>query len=104
MGRMYLTPDNLGVSKTVVVGARYFLGSEGTHDYVEVRFSRGSSLALARTTLDIIGLNSTRVTLEFDKTIGHFAIDLKGGAGSEELAPGNKLNRFTVQGSVYYRF
>lgn len=104
MGRMYLTPDNLGVSKTVVVGARYFLGSEGTHDYIEVRFSHGSSLALARTTLDIIGLNSTRVTLEVDKTVGHFAIDVKGGAGSEELAPGDKLNRFTVQGSLYYRF
>lgn len=104
MGRMYFTPDSLGVSKTVVVGARYFLGSEGTHDYVEVRFSHGNSLALARTTLDIIGLNSNRVTLEFDKTIGHFAIDLKGGAGSEELAPGDKLNRFTVQGSLYYRF
>ena len=104
MGRVYLTPDNLGVSHTIVVGARYFLGSEGVHDYIEVRFSRGSSLALARTTLDIIGLNSTRVTLEVDKTIGHFAIDIKGGAGSEELAPGDKLNRFTVQGSLYYRF
>ena len=104
MGRMYFTPDDLGVSKTVVVGARYFLGSEGTHDYVEVRFSHGSSLALARTTLDIIGLNANRVTLEVDKTIGRFAIDVKGGAGSEELAPGDKLNRFTVQGSLYYRF
>lgn len=104
MGRMYLTPDDLGVSRTIVLGARYFLGSEGTHDYIEVRFSRGSSLALARTTLDIIGLNSTRVTLEVDKTIGHFTIDIKGGAGSEELAPGDKLNRFTVQGSLYYRF
>ena len=104
MGRMYFTPDNLGVSKTVMVGARYFLGSEGTHDYIEVRFSHGNSLALARTTLDIIGLNSTRVTLEVDKTVGHFAIDVKGGAGSEELAPGDKLNRFTVQGSLYYRF
>jgi YaiO family outer membrane protein len=104
MGRMYLTPDSLGTSRTVVAGARYFLGSEGTHDYIEVRFSRGNSLALARTTLDIVGLNSTRVTLEVDKTIGHFAIDLKGGAGYEELAPGDKLNRFTVQGSLYYRF
>ncbi len=102
--RMFLTPDDLGVSKTVLVSARRFFGSEGLHDYVEVKFSRGSSLALARTTLDIIGLNSTRVTIEADKTIGHFAIDFKGGAGSEDQEFGGKLNRYTVQGSIFYRF
>lgn len=103
-GRMYLTPDDLGVSKTVQVGARRFFGGEGLHDFVEVDFSRGSSLALARTTLDIVGLNSTRVTIEGDKTFGHLALDFKGGAGSEDLQFGGKLNRYTVVGSVYYRF
>ncbi|HVP43805.1 MAG TPA: YaiO family outer membrane beta-barrel protein [Terriglobales bacterium] len=102
-GRMYLTPDDLGVSKTVQVGARRFFGSEGLHDYVEVRYSHGSSLALAQTTLDIIGQNSTRVTVEGDKTLGHWALNLKGGAGSEDL-PFGKRNRYTAQGSVYYRF
>jgi YaiO family outer membrane protein len=103
-GRMYLTPDDLGVSKTEIFGVRRFFGAEGTHDYIEVRFSRGSSLALARTTLDLIGLNSTRVTIEADKTLGHFAINFKGGAGSEDQGIGGKLNRYTVQGSLYYRF
>ena len=103
-GRMYLTPDDLGVSKTVWLAARRFFGREGLHDYFEVDFSRGSSLALAQTTLDIIGLNSTRVTLECDKTVGHFALDFKGAAGSEDLQYGGKLNRYTAQGSLYYRF
>ena len=103
-GRMYLTPGDISVSKTYVLGARRFFGSEGTHDYVEVRFSRGSSLALARTTLDIVSQNSTRVTIEADKTLGHFAIDFKAGAGKEDLAPGIRVNRYSVQGSLYYRF
>jgi len=103
-GRMYLTPDDLGVSKTVQFGARRFFGIEGIHDFLEVDFSHGSSLALAQTTLDIIGLNSTRATIELDKTVGHWALDCKGGAGTEGLQYGGKLNRYTAEGSVYYRF
>ena len=104
VGRMYLTPDDLGVSRTVQLGARRFFGNEGLHDYIEIRFSRGNSLALARTTLDLIGLNSTRVTIEGDKTFGHWALDFKGGAGSEDQQFGGKVNRYTAQGSLYYRF
>lgn len=103
-GRMYITPDDLGVSTTGVFLARRFFGKEGLHDYLEVRFSRGASIAQARTTLETISLNSTRVTVTFDKTFGHWAVAFTGGAGTEELVGGTNMNRFTGGATVYYRF
>jgi YaiO family outer membrane protein len=103
-GRGYFTPDELGTSRTGVWAARRFFGSEGLHDYAELRVSRGASLALARTTQDILSLNSTRVTLEYDKTYRHWAVSAKGGAGKEDVVGGGAFNRYTAQFSTYYRF
>jgi YaiO family outer membrane protein len=103
-GRMYITPGDVGVSKSGTFSARRFFGKEGLHDYVEFRFSQGASIALARTQIDTISLNSTRFGLTFDKTIGHWAINLAGGAGTEELIFGNNMNRYTGGATIYYRF
>lgn len=104
-GRIYLTPDNQGVSKTGVFAARRFFGGEGIHDYLEFRFSYGASKALATTTLDLISLTSTRYTVEYDKRIGNYwHAEVKLGAGSEDQPFGGKVNRYTAEGSVYYRF
>lgn len=103
-GRIYLTPDDLGVSKTGVFAARRFFGDEGVHDYLEFRFSYGASKALATTTLDLISLTSTRYTVDYDKRLGNWHAAVKLGAGSEDQQFGGKVNRYTVEGSIYYRF
>jgi YaiO family outer membrane protein len=103
-GRMYITPDQLGVSNSVQIQARRFFGSEGTHDYLQFSFSTGSSLSQAQTLLDVLSLNTTRVTVEADKTMGRFALDGKVGISSEDQLFGPTLTRYTVQGSFYYRF
>ncbi|MBZ5571567.1 MAG: YaiO family outer membrane beta-barrel protein [Acidobacteriia bacterium] len=103
-GRIYLTPDDLGVSKTGVFAARRFFGDEGIHDYLEFRFSYGASKALATSTLDLISLNSTRYTVSYDKRIGNWDAAVSLGAGSEDQQFGGKVNRYTVEGSIYYRF
>lgn len=103
-GRMYITPDQLGVSNSVQLQARRFFGSEGTHDYLQFSFSTGSSLSQAQTASDILSLNSTKVTVELDKTAGRFAFDGKVGIASEDQVFGITLTRYTVQGSLYYRF
>jgi len=103
-GRIYLTPDNLGVSKTGAFSARRLFGEEGVHDFLEFHFSYGSSKSLATTTLDLISLNSTRYSVEYDKGISNFHLDGKLGEGSEDQQFGGKVNRYTVQGAVYYRF
>jgi YaiO family outer membrane protein len=102
--RLFLTPDDLGVSKTGVFAARWLFGDEGIHDYLEFRFSYGASKALATTTLDLISLDSTRYSLEYDKGISNWHLDGKLGAGSEDQPFGGKVNRYTVEGTVYYRF
>lgn len=102
--RGYFTPDNLGTSKTGVFAARRFFGAEGVHDFLELRFSYGASKALAVTTLELLSLTTTRYSVEYDKGIGNWHPDVKVGAGSEEQPFGGKVNRYTVEASIYYRF
>jgi YaiO family outer membrane protein len=104
MGRLYLTPGNLGTSKTGVASARRLFGEEGVHDYLEFRFSYGASKALATTTLDLISLTTTRYSVEYDKGIHNWHLDGKLGAGTEDQQFGGKVNRYIVEGTVYYRF
>jgi YaiO family outer membrane protein len=102
--RMYLTPDSLGVGKTGVFAARRLFGEEGVHDYLEFRFSYGASKALATTTVDLLSLNSTRYSVEYDKRLGNWHANVKLGAGSEDQRFGGKVNRYTAEGSIYYNF
>ena len=105
-GRTYLTPGDAGLSHTVLFSARRFFGTgtDGTHDYVEVRFSHGASITQATTTLDILSLNSTKGTLVADKTFGRFALSGSFAASSEAQVFGGKFNRYSMQGTFYYRF
>jgi len=103
-GRAFLTPDKLGLSHTTIFSARRFLGSEGLHDYVEVFYSRGASLALARTTLNTIVLDSYRYGLTIDKVLGHWSASFEGAIGQEQPTFGGSLKHYTLNGSIYYRF
>lgn len=103
-GRLYLTPDDLGVGKTGVFAARRLFGEEGVHDFLEFRFSYGASKALANTNVDLLSLRSNRFSVEYDKRIGNWDVNGKLGAGSEDQQFGGKLNRYTAQGSIYYTF
>jgi YaiO family outer membrane protein len=103
--RDYLTPDAVaGTSHTEVYSARRMFGNEGIHDYIEFRYSHGSSLAQARTTLDIQTFNSSKGAIVIDKGIKHFNVAFSAAAASEEQVFGGKINRFTLDGSLYYRF
>jgi hypothetical protein len=42
--------------------------------------------------------------VEYDKRIGNWHSDVKLGAGSEDQQFGGKVNRYTAEGTVYYRF
>ncbi len=101
-----VTPGSPGTSGTGVFSARYFLGSEGLHDYLEVRYSHGASPALARTTQDIQVLASDKVTLVIDKRLHQrWSLQASGAAGHSDqtgLQPG--LWQFTVSGTLYYKF
>jgi YaiO family outer membrane protein len=104
-GRLYLTPSDIDVGKTGAFAARRLFGEEGVHDFLEFRFSYGASKALATSTLDLISLNSSRYSVEYDKGFhNNWHGDFKFGAGREDEAFNTTLGRFTMTGSVYYRF
>lgn len=104
-GRGFVTPGAPGTSGTALFSARYFLGNEGLHDYVELRYSRGASPAQARTTEDILVLSSNRWILAYDKVVhNRFSLQFSGGAGQSERVGLSNLWQYTVQGALYYRF
>jgi YaiO family outer membrane protein len=103
--RAFLTPGGPGTSRTGVFSARRFFGGEGRHDYLEVRYSRGLSPAIARTLVDIESLASRRFSAEIDKHMGgRWFANVGGGIAREQRVGLSDLNRYSFQGSVYYRF
>jgi YaiO family outer membrane protein len=105
-GRGYVVPGSPGTSGTAQFSARYFLGSEGLHDYIEARYSHGASPALAQTTQDIQVLAADSWTLVFDKRLAkRWAFQFSGGAGrSEQVGTLPNLWQYTLSGSLYFKF
>jgi YaiO family outer membrane protein len=104
-GRGYVVPGAPGTSGTAQFSARYFLGSEGTHDYIELRYSHGASPALAQTTQDIQVLSANKVTLVMDKVFfRHLAVNLSGGVGVSQRIGLSDLSQYTGSATLYYRF
>jgi YaiO family outer membrane protein len=104
-GRGFFTPSDQGTSKTGVFSARYFLSGQGTHDYIEVRYSYGASPAQATTLSQILTLDSWRFSGTIDKTLArHFTAAFEGGVAGEKTLFGSTLDRWTLGGGVYYRF
>jgi YaiO family outer membrane protein len=105
-GRGYIVPGSPGTSGTGVVSARYFLGSEGLHDYIELRYSHGASPALAQTTQDIQVLSSNKLTLVLDKRLHRrWYFQLSGAAGLADQTSGfPSIWQYTLGGALYYKF
>ncbi len=103
--RGFLTPGAPGPSGTAVFSARRFFASEGLHNYVEFRYSRGASPALAQTVQDIVVLNSSRVSVDLDKSLhGRWGAQFSGGVSQEQRAVLQHLRRYSFSGGLYYRF
>jgi YaiO family outer membrane protein len=103
--RGFVTPGSPGTSGTALISARYFLGSEGLHDYIEFRSSFGASPAQAQTLQDIQILNSRRYSVEFNKRLwGKWSASFGESAGQQQLIGHADLWQYTTQGAVYFRF
>jgi YaiO family outer membrane protein len=103
--RGFVTPGSPGTSGTALLSARYLLGSEGLHDYIEFRSSFGASPAQAQTLQDIEILNSRRYSVEFNKRLGSkWSASFGGGAGQQQRAGLSDLWQYTMQGAVYFKF
>ena len=104
-GRGYLTPSDAGTPGTALFSARRFFGSEGRHDYLEVAYSRGASPALATTIGEVQVLDSSRFIVTYDKVLrGKWVMSGTGFIGQEQQAGLPDLKRYSLQGSISYRF
>ena len=103
-GRGFLTPG-AGMTGTALLSARRFFGGEGRHDFLEFAYSRGSSPALATTISEAQALSSSRFIVTYDKVLGKkWVISGTGFIGQEQQAGVPDLKRYSLQGSVLYRF
>jgi YaiO family outer membrane protein len=105
-GRGFVVPGDPGTSGTALFSARYFLGSEGLHNYLELRYSHGASPALAQTTQDIEVLSASRYSVVFDKSLGpRWVAAFTGSISQAQRANGlSHLRQYEVSGSLYYKF
>ena len=104
-GRGFVVPGDPGASGTALFSARYFLGTEGLHDYVEIRYSHGASPALAQTTQDIEVLADSRYGVVFDKALGtRWAGTFSGNIGQSQRIGLSHLLQYEAQLGLYFRF
>ncbi|HEY6348671.1 MAG TPA: YaiO family outer membrane beta-barrel protein [Candidatus Angelobacter sp.] len=104
-GRGFVVPGDPGTSGTALFSARYFLGSEGLHDYLEFRYSHGASPALAQTTQDIEVLADSRYGLVLDKALGaRWVGTVSGNIGESQRLGLSHLLQYEVQVGLYFRF
>lgn len=104
-GRGFVVPGDPGTSGTALFSARYFLGAEGLHDYVELRYSHGASPAQAETTQDIEVLADSRYSVVFDKALGaRWAGTFSGSIGESQRLGLSHLLQYEAQLGLYFRF
>jgi YaiO family outer membrane protein len=104
-GRGFLTPGFPGTSGTALFSVRYFLGSEGLHDYLEFRYSHGASPAEATTTLNIEVLASSKYSAVFDKRLAtHWLAEVSGSIAQSQQLGLSHLRQYEAQGYIFYRF
>ena len=104
-GRGFVVPGDPGTSGTGLLSARYFLGSEGLHDYVEFRYSRGASPALASTITNVEILASSSYGAALDKQLGNrLYLYGVGKLSQDQQVNQTHLRQYEVQGGVYFDF
>jgi len=102
-GRVYLTPDFAGTSRSIVVSARRYFGDG--KDYFGLRFGRGASPVETRTLGDIEILNSVSGYAEVQKGLGRrWMFLVRGGASREERIQRGFLQKYLLESNLYFRF
>lgn len=104
-GRGFIVPGFPGTSGTALFSARYFLGSEGLHDYLELRYSHGASPAEAQTTQDIEVLADSRYGFILDKNFGsRWSGTVSGNIAQAQRLGLSHLWQYEAQLGLYFRF
>ncbi len=102
-GRVYLTPDLIGTSRSFSVSSRRYFG-EGI-DYVGFRFGWGASPTEIYDLSDITILDSSSLMVEFNRKLGgRWTVNLRSGVSHEDRIGSSSLRRYLADGGIYFRF
>jgi YaiO family outer membrane protein len=102
-GRVFLTPDSAGTSRSVSFSARRYFG-EGS-DYVGFRVGKGASPVETRSLLDIEILDSSSFAAEIQRSLDlRWSIRARAGASYEERLGRSFLRHYTLDGGIFFRF
>jgi YaiO family outer membrane protein len=101
--RVFVTPDQLGSTKSVSASARRFLHHDG--DYVEIRFGTGASPFDPRSEAELQQLNALSGYVQLRKALGpHFRWDMLAGLAFEDRLNQVAVEHYVLQSTVSYRF
>jgi YaiO family outer membrane protein len=101
--RTFLTPDALGVTKSVSVSARRFFSHTG--DYIDFRLGTGPSPFDPRSQDELQSLKAFSGYVQMRKSISpHFQWDLLIGAALEDRLYRVGVQHYVFASSMYYRF
>src|SRR6185503_7142339 len=101
--RFFLTPDDLGVTKSVSFSARRFLSRSG--DYLNLRFGTGPSPFDPRSREELQYFKAFSTYIQVRKSLGpHFQWDLLAGAALEDHTSRFAVQHYIFGSSMFYRF
>jgi YaiO family outer membrane protein len=101
--RMFVTPDQLGSTKSVSVSARRFLSHDG--DYLELRAGTGASPFDPRSLAELQQLKAFSGYVQLRKALGpHWRWDFLAGLAFEGRLNQIGVEHYVLQSTVSYRF
>ena len=101
--RYFLTPDDLGITKSVSVSARRFLSRNG--DYINFRVGTGPSPFDPRNREELQNLKAFSAYIQMRKSISaHLQWDLLVGAALEDHTYAFAVQHYVFESSMFYRF
>jgi YaiO family outer membrane protein len=101
--RTYITPDNVGTSRSFQLSARRYFG-DGER-YMTFRYGTGASPFEVRSLNEIGILHSNSFAFDYNRRFRrHWALNFLTGISQEDRIERNGLRQYYLDGTVYYRF
>ncbi|HEU4413301.1 MAG TPA: YaiO family outer membrane beta-barrel protein [Candidatus Angelobacter sp.] len=102
-GRTYITPDDVGTSRSFQVLARRYLNDGG--NYLGVRYSRGASVEDTPSLQTAVVLSATSYTAEGNWSLArHWTATGRGGIYLEERIAQSQLRHYLCDAALNFRF
>lgn len=101
--RFFISPDQLGSTKTIALSARRFLHHQG--DYIDFRFGTGASPFDPRSLYELQNLKAVSGYVQLNKSLGpHLRWEMLAGMAFENRIWQASVEDYTLQSTIGYAF